>query len=136
MQMPISAKLADLDRRYKETFLTCKKNIFIHGGHFAFNYLAKRYNLIYISAYHGSPDSEPTPKRLITLKKKMQENNIKYIYYEELIAPRVARGFGKGNRGNTPETPWCSQYLEGGVRKRCFVSFHHGREPEKSEGRS
>jgi zinc transport system substrate-binding protein len=84
------ARLADLDRRYKETFLTCKKNIFIHGGHFAFNYLAKRYNLVYISAYPGSPDAEPTPKRLITLKKKMQENNIKYVYYEELIAPRVA----------------------------------------------
>ena len=89
------AKLADLDRRYKETFLTCKKNIFIHGGHFAFNYLAKRYNLVYISAYHGSPDAEPTPKRLITLKKKMQENNIQYVYYEELIAPRVAEVLAK-----------------------------------------
>jgi zinc transport system substrate-binding protein len=89
------AKLVDLDRRYKETFLTCKKNIFIHGGHFAFNYLAKRYNLVYISAYHGSPDAEPTPKRLITLKKKMQENNIKYVYYEELIAPRVAEVLAK-----------------------------------------
>jgi zinc transport system substrate-binding protein len=89
------AKLVDLDRRYKETFLTCKKNIFIHGGHFAFNYLAKRYNLVYISAYHGSPDAEPTPKRLITLKKKMQENNIQYVYYEELIAPRVAEVLAK-----------------------------------------
>jgi zinc transport system substrate-binding protein len=84
------AKLADLDRRYRETFSSCKKNTFIHGGHFAFNYLAKRYNLTYISAYHGSPDSEPTPKRIITLKKKMQDNNIQYVYYEELIAPRVA----------------------------------------------
>jgi zinc transport system substrate-binding protein len=89
------AKLADLDSRYKETFLTCKKNIFIHGGHFAFNYLAKRYNLQYIAAYHGSPDSEPTPKRLITLKKKMQQNNIQYIYYEELITPRVAEVLAK-----------------------------------------
>jgi zinc transport system substrate-binding protein len=84
------AKLAELDGRYREALLTCKKNLFVHGGHFAFNYLAKRYNLNYISAYHGSPDSEPTPKRLITLKKKMQENNIRYIYYEELITPRVA----------------------------------------------
>jgi zinc transport system substrate-binding protein len=84
------AKLADLDRRYKEALLTCKKSLFVHGGHFAFNYLAKRYSLNYISAYHGSPDSEPTPKRLITLKKKMQENNIQYIYYEELITPRIA----------------------------------------------
>jgi len=89
------AKLADLDRRYREAFVTCKKNIFIHGGHFAFNYLAKRYNLQYIAAYHGSPDSEPTPKRLITLKKKMQQNNIQYIYYEELITPRVAEVLAK-----------------------------------------
>jgi zinc transport system substrate-binding protein len=88
-------KLADLDSRYKETFLTCRKSIFIHGGHFAFNYLAKRYNLHYISAYQGSPDAEPTPKRLITLKKKMQENNIQYVYYEELIAPRVAEVLAK-----------------------------------------
>jgi len=89
------AKLADLDRRYREAFVTCKKNIFVHGGHFAFNYLAKRYNLQYIAAYHGSPDSEPTPKRLITLKKKMQQNNIQYIYYEELITPRVAEVLAK-----------------------------------------
>ncbi len=74
----------------KKGFLTCKKNIFVHGGHFAFNYLAKRYNLEYISAYHGSPDSEPSPQRIVSMKRKIQENNIQYIYYEELIAPRLA----------------------------------------------
>ena len=83
-------KLVDLDMQYKKGFLTCKKNIFVHGGHFAFNYLARRYNLQYISAYQGSPDSEPSPQRIISMKKKMQENNIRYIYYEELIAPRLA----------------------------------------------
>jgi zinc transport system substrate-binding protein len=84
------AKLADLDRLYEKSFSSCKKSMFVHGGHFAFNYLAKRYNLTYISAYQGSPDSEPTPKRIINLKKMMQDNNIQYIYYEELITPRVA----------------------------------------------
>jgi zinc transport system substrate-binding protein len=88
-------KLADLDRRFREALSSCKKNTFAHGGHFAFNYLAKRYKLNYISAYHGSPDSEPTPKRLIILKKKMEDNNIQYIYYEELIAPRVAEVLAK-----------------------------------------
>jgi zinc transport system substrate-binding protein len=83
-------KLVDLDMQYKKDFLNCKKNLFIHGGHFAFNYLAKRYNLQYISAYHGSPDSEPSPQRIISMKKKIQKNNIQYIYYEELIAPRLA----------------------------------------------
>ena len=88
-------KLVGLDTRYKEGLFACKKNIFIHGGHFAFNYLAKRYNLGYISAYQGSPDAEPSPRRIIFLKKKIQENHIQYVYYEELIAPRLANILAK-----------------------------------------
>lgn len=83
-------KLKLLDGTYSEALGHCKRHTFIHGGHFAFNYLAKRYNLKYISAYAGSPDAEPTPKRLIELEKKMKELNITTIYYEELIMPRVA----------------------------------------------
>jgi len=82
--------LNGMDAKYRETFSTCKRRIFIHGGHFAFNYLAKRYNLQYIAAYHGSPDAEPTPKRLIELKNMLKQYDIKYIYYEELILPRVS----------------------------------------------
>jgi zinc transport system substrate-binding protein len=89
------AKLADLDNRYREAFSSCKKKIFVHGGHFAFNYIAKRYGLTYISAYQGSPDAEPSPKKLIALKKKMEENNIRFIYYEELIIPRVSEVLAK-----------------------------------------
>jgi zinc transport system substrate-binding protein len=84
------SKLDELDKRFRDSLSNCKKDTFIHGGHFAFNYLAKRYNLKYLSAYHGSPDSEPTPKRLIELKKKMKKLDIQYIYYEELITPRVS----------------------------------------------
>ncbi|OPY83401.1 MAG: High-affinity zinc uptake system binding-protein ZnuA precursor [Syntrophorhabdus sp. PtaU1.Bin153] len=83
-------KLDDLDRRFREGFSDCKKRIFVHGGHSAFNYLAKRYNLQYVSAYHGSPDSEPTPKQLIALKKIVQEQGVRFVYYEELITPRIA----------------------------------------------
>lgn len=88
-------KLADLDARYKKGLFACKKNIFVHGGHFAFNYLAKRYNLRYISAYPGSPDTEPSPWQIISLKKKIRENHIQYVYYEELIAPRMANILAK-----------------------------------------
>ncbi|OPX98447.1 MAG: High-affinity zinc uptake system binding-protein ZnuA precursor [Syntrophorhabdus sp. PtaU1.Bin002] len=84
------SKLDDLDRRFREGLSTCKKHTFVHGGHSAFNYLAKRYNLQYVSAYHGSPDSEPTPKQLIALKKTLKEHGVKFIYYEELITPRVS----------------------------------------------
>lgn len=89
------AKLADLDRRYREGLSRCQKKIFVHGGHFVFNYLARRYNLEYISAYSGSPDAEPSPRQLIALKKKIQENDLKVIYHEELIAPRIAEVLAK-----------------------------------------
>jgi zinc transport system substrate-binding protein len=84
------AKLAGLDRQFRESLPSCRKRVFIHGGHFAFNYLAKRYNLTYISAYKGSPDAEPTPKRIIELEKQIKKYNVKYVFYEELITPRVA----------------------------------------------
>jgi zinc transport system substrate-binding protein len=83
-------KLRTLDEKFKTTLSGCRKNTFVHSGHFAFNYLASRYNLHYISAYGGSPNAEPTPGKIIELKKFIVEHAIKYIYYEELITPRIA----------------------------------------------
>ena len=83
-------KLQVLDEKFKNTLSGCKKDTFVHGGHFAFNYLASRYNLNYISAYGGSPNAEPTPGKIIELKKFILEHAVKYIYYEELITPRIA----------------------------------------------
>jgi zinc transport system substrate-binding protein len=83
-------KLQVLDEKFKNTLSGCRKDTFVHSGHFAFNYLASRYNLHYISAYGGSPNAEPTPGKIIELKKFILEHAIKYIYYEELITPRIA----------------------------------------------
>jgi zinc transport system substrate-binding protein len=84
------ARLSEMDEKYRSNLSTCKKRVFVHGGHFAFGYLAKRYNLRYISAYHGSPDAEPTPRRLIELKNALKRFSLHYVFYEELITPRVA----------------------------------------------
>ncbi|HEY3278210.1 MAG TPA: zinc ABC transporter substrate-binding protein [Syntrophorhabdaceae bacterium] len=84
------AALADLDQRFKMGLDTCRVRTFVHGGHFAFNYLAKRYGLAYVSAYQGSPNAEPTPRRIMALKKLMKEKGITAVYYEELITPRMA----------------------------------------------
>ncbi len=84
-------KLEELDKRFRDSFVSCKKDLIIHGGHFAFGYLAKRYNLKYISAYKGfSPDAEPTPVNLIELIKKLKDHDITYVFYEELLSPQVA----------------------------------------------
>jgi zinc transport system substrate-binding protein len=85
-----NAKLVDLDREYRETLAACQKKVIIHGGHFAFGYLARRYGLTYEAAYGGSPDAEPTARRLVEMKNKLKQYGVDYVYYEELITPRVA----------------------------------------------
>ena len=68
-----------------------KKEI-VSGGHFVFGYLFERYGLTYHSAYEGfSPNAEPTPKQLKSLKETIAETHTKYIYYEELIEPKLAK---------------------------------------------
>ncbi len=83
-------KLSDLDKRYSYSLARCKKRTLIHGGHFAFGYLARRYGLEYVSAYEGSPNSEPTARKMITLQKMIKEKDIHYIFYEELLNPKVS----------------------------------------------
>lgn len=84
-------KLADLDAEYQKTLTGCQNKVLIQGGHFAFGYLAQRYHLQYIAAYEGfSPDAEPTPRNLAELVDTIKLYKVKYIFYEELISPRVA----------------------------------------------
>lgn len=84
-------KLQALDRNYSVSLASCKKRVLIHGGHFAFGYLARRYNLRYLSAYQGfAPNAEPTPQNLIDLVEKLRDNKLRFLFYEELVVPRVA----------------------------------------------
>lgn len=89
------AGLDNLDRKYRESLSHCRTRVFIHGGHSAFNYLAKRYGLEYLSAYKGSPNSEPTASQIIELSDKMKKYRLKALYYEELITPRLATVLAK-----------------------------------------
>ena len=84
------ARLAELDSRYQSVLVTCKHRVIIHGGHFAFGYLAKRYSIDYRAAYGFSPDAEPTPRRIYELSEFIKRSGVQYIFYEELLNPRVA----------------------------------------------
>jgi len=86
-----NAKLSSLDEEYRTALAGCRQHTVIYGGHFAFGYMAKRYNLKFICAYRGfTPDAEPTPKSLAELVDKIKQLDAGYIYYEELISPKVA----------------------------------------------
>ena len=83
--------LGELDETMLAYFETLDNPTIIYGGHYAFSYFSKRYGLAYMSPYTGfSPDAEPTPQHIARLIDAINESQIKTIYYEELISPKVA----------------------------------------------
>jgi zinc transport system substrate-binding protein len=89
-------QLNTLDGEYKTVLSRCKYHTIIHGGHFAFGYMARRYNLKFIAAYQGfAPDTEPSPRNLAELIGTIRKEGVKYLFFEEFISPRVAKVLGE-----------------------------------------
>jgi zinc transport system substrate-binding protein len=88
-------ELKKLDQDYQVGLGNCAKRVFLHGGHFAFGYLAKRYGLSYRSAQAINPDSEPTPSKIAELIREMRSNGLKFVYSEELLSPATAEMIAK-----------------------------------------
>jgi zinc transport system substrate-binding protein len=84
-------KLIVLDQRYRTELTKCKTKTILHAGHWAFAYLAKKYNLNYIAAYNVSADAEPSPQKMINLVQQVKSQGVAYIYYESMINPRLAQ---------------------------------------------
>ena len=84
-------QLKDLDNRYRTALQRCRVRSIISGGHFAFHYLAGRYGLEYYSVYGFSPDAEPTPGSIAGVARTLKQKGSRYLFYEELLDPRVAR---------------------------------------------
>jgi zinc transport system substrate-binding protein len=76
--------LRDIDNKYIKTLSNCKSHEIIYAGHYAFGYMAARYNLKYLAAQGVSPDAEPTAKDLIHLIKQIKKDKIKNIFYDKL----------------------------------------------------
>ncbi len=88
-------KLAQLDNQYKTSLAKCESKEIVYGGHYAFGYLGKRYGLAYESAYGISPDSEPSAQDLAKLIEQIKNEKIKYVFFEELVSPKVAETLAK-----------------------------------------
>ncbi|MDX9970406.1 MAG: zinc ABC transporter substrate-binding protein [Candidatus Gracilibacteria bacterium] len=88
-------QISEIENMYTETLLSCSNKNIVYGGHFAFNYLAKKFSLNYYSAQGFSPDSEPSAKDLIELVELVKQKNVKAIFYEELSSPKIAETIAK-----------------------------------------
>lgn len=87
-------KLEQLDQEYKNALSKCKKKEIV-VAHQAFGYLCQAYGLKQIAIEGLSADSEPTPAKMAQIAKFAKEHQIKYIFFEELISPKVAQAIAK-----------------------------------------
>jgi len=88
-------KLQILDQKYRAGLSNCLQRTFILGGHAAFGYLARKYHLNQIALYGLSPDSKPTPKKLVEVVDLAKKHKINVIYFEDYISDELAKVMAK-----------------------------------------
>lgn len=88
--LELKKKLGDLDDKYRSSLTNCKKKEIVYGGHYAFGYLANRYNLTYRSVVGFVPEGEPSAKDLVALVQFVKEKKLKYIFAEELESQKIS----------------------------------------------
>lgn len=78
-----------LDQKFEETLSEFEKRDIV-VAHQAFSYLCKDYNLNQVAIEGLSAESEPDPARMAEIVEFARENDIKVIFFEELVSPKVA----------------------------------------------
>ncbi|MDD2851300.1 MAG: zinc ABC transporter substrate-binding protein [Desulfuromonadaceae bacterium] len=85
----LKKELAELDERYRKTLSSCETNTLLHGGHYTFGYLARRYGLTYHALSGISSDSEPSAERMALLVREIKTSGSTHLFAEELLSPRL-----------------------------------------------
>ena len=85
----MKARLADLDRAYRQGLSRCAERDII-TSHAAFGYLAAAYGLKQVSIAGLSPDAEPSAQQLAHITEFARKNHVKYIFFERLVSPKLA----------------------------------------------
>ena len=87
-------KLDELDKKFKDELAkTKKKDIVV--AHQAFGYICNAYGLNQVAIEGLSPDSEPDAAKMAEIAKFAKDNKVKYIFFEELVSPKVAETIAK-----------------------------------------
>lgn len=83
-------QLQKLDQDYRSRLTMCARRDIV-TSHAAFGYLAQEYNLSVITIAGLSPEEEPSARIISEIATVAQEKNIKYIFFETLVSPRLAQ---------------------------------------------
>ena len=82
-------ELIALDDSFNEGLANCAKEDII-TAHAAFGYMAERYKFNQIAIAGFSTDQEPSARRLAELATIAKEKEMKYIFFEALVNPRLS----------------------------------------------
>ena len=89
-----AAQFDALDKTFTDT-LSQFENREIIVAHEAFGYLCHDYDLTQVGIEGMNADSEPDPERMTEIIEFAKEHEIKVIFFEELVSPKVAETIAK-----------------------------------------
>ena len=84
------AQLKALDIQLTNLAKNAPRKVFV-TAHAAFGHLADDYGLKQLAVNGLSPHAEPTPADLQRLIKVVQEENVRYVFFETLTDPKLAK---------------------------------------------
>jgi zinc transport system substrate-binding protein len=86
----LAEQLDKLDADYRQATTGFKSKVFI-VSHAAFEYMAKEYGLTQMPIRGVTPQAEPSPAKMAELVEICRKNNVKYIFFESLVSPKLSQ---------------------------------------------
>ena len=84
--------LEELDSELREVVEHSDTKTLYFGGRFAMSYFAHEYGLNYVAAFDScQAESEPSARLIVKIIDLMREENVTYVFHEEMTDPRAAR---------------------------------------------
>ncbi len=87
-------RLGALHERIQRVLAPCRKKVFI-TSHAAFGYFAARYTLTQLAISGVTPEGEPSAAKMREILRIVRQHDIRVIYYETLVSPRVAAAIAR-----------------------------------------
>jgi zinc transport system substrate-binding protein len=86
----LAADLDALDAELADGLAACRGATVV-ASHEAFGYLAERYGLHQVGISGVDPDVEPSPARLRDVAEVVQAEDVRTLYFEVLVSPKVTQ---------------------------------------------
>jgi zinc transport system substrate-binding protein len=87
----LTARLRELDQKFRDGLAACRGRDIVLAGHGAFGYLARRYGLVQTALYGLSPDAQPRPVDLMKAVELCRQKGVRTVFFENSVSPALSR---------------------------------------------